>query len=132
VAKGPNATPLVADGRLFTIGVSGIVVAWDAATGRELWRKDFSPLVDSTKLFCGTAASPVLAHGHVIVQVGSDVHGGQILALDPATGTTRWTWTTDHRWDDVVSRATYASPLFLAGDMVVRDATHLTRFSGAD
>lgn len=92
MAKGPNATPLVADGRLFTLGVSGIVVAWDAATGHELWRKDFSSVVDSTKLFCGTAASPVLAHGSVIVQVGSDVHGGQILALDPATGTTRWTW----------------------------------------
>lgn len=302
MAKGPNATPLVADGRLFTLGVSGIVVAWDAATGRELWRKDFSSQIDSTKLFCGTAASPVLAHGHVIVQVGSDVHGGQILALDPATGTTRWTWkgpgpgyaspfvaeiggashlitmtnesvlgldarsgaqlwtipfrdewhenivtplwtgsrlivsgtrqgthaytleqsngrwqtsqawrntevamymsnpvfadgqiiglsarrkgqfvaldastgdlrwssegrdadhasvlhtpthvvfltstgdlllikrgttsyATDRRWDDVVSRATYANPLFLAGDMVVRDATHLTRFSGAN
>jgi outer membrane protein assembly factor BamB len=92
MAKGPNATPLVADGRLFTFGVSGIFVAWEAASGRELWRKDFSALVDSTRLFCGTAASPVLAHGLVVVQVGSDVHGGRILGLDPATGETRWTW----------------------------------------
>ncbi len=27
-----------------------------------------------------------------MIQVGSDVHGGQILALDPATGAQRWEW----------------------------------------
>lgn len=93
MAKGPNATPLVSEGRLFTLGVTGIVTAWDAATGRHLWQKDFSKTVDSSKLFCGTAASPILAHGLVVVQVGSDVHGGQIVGLDPATGAAKWTWT---------------------------------------
>ncbi|MEO6222043.1 MAG: PQQ-binding-like beta-propeller repeat protein [Vicinamibacterales bacterium] len=93
MAKGPNATPLVSDGKLFTLGVTGILTAWDAATGRQLWQKDFSKTVDSSKLFCGTAASPILAHGLLVVQVGSDVHGGQIVALDPATGAAKWTWT---------------------------------------
>lgn len=92
MAKGPNATPLIAGDRLFTFGVTGILTAWDTATGKHLWQKDFSATVDSSKLFCGTAASPVLAHGLVIVQAGSDVHGGQIVGLDPATGTTKWTW----------------------------------------
>lgn len=92
MAKGPNATPLVSEGRLFTLGVTGVVAAWDAATGRQLWQKDFSKTVDSSKLFCGTAASPILAHGLVVIQVGSDVHGGQIVGLDPATGTAKWTW----------------------------------------
>jgi outer membrane protein assembly factor BamB len=92
MAKGPNATPLITDGRVFTFGVSGMLTAWDAATGRHLWQKDFSSLVDSSKLFCGTAASPVMAHGLLVVQVGSDVRGGQIIALDPATGTPKWTW----------------------------------------
>jgi outer membrane protein assembly factor BamB len=93
MAKGPNATPLVHAGRLFTLGVTGIVTAWDTATGTQLWRKDFSKTVDSSKLFCGTAASPILAHGLVVVQVGSDIHGGQIVGLDPASGATKWTWT---------------------------------------
>ncbi len=93
MAKGPNATPLLSDGKLFTIGVTGVVTAWDAATGRQLWQKDFSKTVDSSKLFCGTAASPILAHGLVVVQVGSDIHGGQIVGLDPATGVAKWTWT---------------------------------------
>jgi outer membrane protein assembly factor BamB len=36
--------------------------------------------------------SPILEGGALIVQVGSDVHGGRIMALDPATGNERWTW----------------------------------------
>lgn len=92
MAKGPNATPLVADGRLFTIGATGRLVAWDAATGNELWAQDYSSSVDFSKLFCGTAASPLIVNGALVVQVGSDIHGGRILALDPATGATRWTW----------------------------------------
>jgi outer membrane protein assembly factor BamB len=43
-------------------------------------------------LFCGTAASPLLVDGRLVIQVGSDIHGGQILALNPATGATEWEW----------------------------------------
>lgn len=93
MAKGPNSTPLVADGRLFTVGVTGIVTAWDANSGRQLWRKDFSNIVDTSKLFCGTSASPLIVDGRLIIQVGSDLHGGQVLALDPEDGKEIWKWT---------------------------------------
>jgi outer membrane protein assembly factor BamB len=93
MAKGPNATPLVAEKRLFTLGVSGVLVAWDTATGRELWKREFSKSIDTSKLFCGTAASPLMVDGQLIVQVGSDIHGGKILSLDPATGSPKWEWT---------------------------------------
>ncbi|HEY4422715.1 MAG TPA: PQQ-binding-like beta-propeller repeat protein [Pyrinomonadaceae bacterium] len=92
MAKGPNATPLVAGNRLFTLGVTGMLNAWDTATGKQLWSKDFSSVIDTSKLFCGTAASPLLVDGRVVVQVGSDIHGGQVLALNPATGATEWEW----------------------------------------
>jgi outer membrane protein assembly factor BamB len=92
MAKGPNATPLVVDSRLFTLGVTGILNAWDTATGKLLWSKDFSNAIDTSKLFCGTAASPLLVNGRVVVQVGSDIHGGQMVALNPATGATEWEW----------------------------------------
>ncbi|HXD33165.1 MAG TPA: PQQ-binding-like beta-propeller repeat protein [Pyrinomonadaceae bacterium] len=92
MAKGPNATPLVIGKRLFTLGVTGILKAWDTATGKELWSKDFSNSIDTSKLFCGTAASPLAAGGNVIVQTGSDIHGGQILSLNPATGAEMWKW----------------------------------------
>jgi outer membrane protein assembly factor BamB len=92
MAKGPNATPLVVGDRLFTLGVTGVLSAWDTSKGVQLWSKDFSKTVDTSKLFCGTAASPLASAGLVVVQVGSDIHGGQMLALDPATGTQKWEW----------------------------------------
>lgn len=92
MAKGPNATPLVVKNRLITLGVTGVLTAWDTPTGRELWRKDFSKTIDTSKLFCGTAASPLPLGDLVVVQTGSDVHGGQIMALNPATGVSAWEW----------------------------------------
>ena len=56
MAKGPNATPLVIGNRLFTLGVTGVLNAWDTATGKQLWTRDFSQSIDTSKLFCGTAA----------------------------------------------------------------------------
>jgi len=93
MAKGPHATPLVLGNTVFTLGVTGILNAWDTTTGRRLWTRDFSQLIDTGKLFCGTAASPLPVTGRVVVQVGSDIHGGKILGLDPATGATQWEWT---------------------------------------
>jgi outer membrane protein assembly factor BamB len=92
MAKGPNATPLIVGNRLFTLGMTGVLNAWDTATGKQLWTKDFSQSIDTSKLFCGTAASPLIVNGRLVVQVGSDIHGGQILALNPATGATEWEW----------------------------------------
>jgi outer membrane protein assembly factor BamB len=92
MGRGPNATPLVAGTRIFTFGATGMLVAWDAATGKNLWQKDFSPKVDFSKLFCGTSASPVIANGLVVAQAGSDVGGGVIVGLDPATGAVKWEW----------------------------------------
>ena len=92
MAKGPNSTPLVAGNRLFTLGVTGILTAWHTADGTIAWRQDYSSSIDTSKLFCGTAMSPMLEGGSLIVQVGSDVHGGRVLALNPATGKERWAW----------------------------------------
>ena len=72
--------------------MTGILSAWRVADGTLAWRKDFSTSVDTSKLFCGTAMSPLIEGGRSIVQVGSDVHGGRVMALDPATGAERWTW----------------------------------------
>jgi outer membrane protein assembly factor BamB len=92
MGKAPFATPLVSGERLFTLGGTGILCAWNTRTGAMLWLKDYSSLVDTSKLFTGTAASPLMEGGLLIVQVGSDVKGGQVVALDPATGNEKWTW----------------------------------------
>ena len=89
MAKGPNSTPLVANGRLFTLGMSAILSSWDAATGELKWRKDWSKEIDTSKLFTGTAMSPIVTGGLLVVHVGDDGEGA-FHAFDPLTGTEKW------------------------------------------
>ena len=90
MAKGPYSTPLVDGGRVYTLGTSAILSAWNAADGKLLWRKDFSSRVDTSKLFCGTAMSPIRTKDAVVVHVGDD-RGGAMVAFDPASGKELWT-----------------------------------------
>ena len=89
---GPFATPAVDGRRVFTLGAAGILSSWDARSGALLWRNDYSESVQVTGLFCGTSASPLVAGGALIVQVGSDAGGGRVLALEPASGDEIWSW----------------------------------------
>ena len=55
MAKGPNSTPIVVGPRLITLGVTGILTAWNASDGTVAWRNDYSASIDTSKLFCGTS-----------------------------------------------------------------------------
>jgi outer membrane protein assembly factor BamB len=102
MAKGPYATPLLADGRLYTLGTTATLTAWNAATGALVWRRDFSARIDTSKLFCGTATSPLMTKSGVVVHIGDD-RGGSIMALDPATG--------KEKWSTSLAGPGYASPI---------------------
>jgi outer membrane protein assembly factor BamB len=86
---GPKSTPVLADGRLYTFGISGVLSAWDAATGRLVWRKEGGPSPGY-----GTAQSPVVDQGQLIAHVGTDGNGA-LTAFDAATGAVRWAWKQD-------------------------------------
>ena len=90
MSKGPFSTPLLANGVLYTLGTTGVLSAFDEKTGAVKWRKDWSKEVDTTKLFTGTAMSPILDGGLLIVHIGDDGKGA-FRALDPATGAEKWT-----------------------------------------
>lgn len=91
--KGPKSTPVLAAGRLFTLGIAGVLSGLDAATGKVLWRhafdKEFGPPPDF-----GTAMSPLVDGGLLIAHVGG-IRGGALRAFDPATGATKWSWPGD-------------------------------------
>jgi outer membrane protein assembly factor BamB len=89
MAKGPNSTPVVANGRVFTLGMSAILSSFDASTGQLKWRKDWSKEIDTSKLFTGTAMSPLIDGGLLIVHVGDD-DAGAFRAFDPASGVEKW------------------------------------------
>jgi outer membrane protein assembly factor BamB len=92
--KGPKSTPAVADGRVFTLGISGILSAFDATTGRVVWKKDFSGQYKSTSPVYGTATSPLVERGLVIAWVGGEGDGA-LTAFDAATGAPRWSFKGD-------------------------------------
>ena len=80
---GPKATPLFHEGKLFTLGISGIVAAFDPASGKLLWRT-----ADPTEPpFFGAASSPVGDAGVVIVHPGDY---GALTAFDASSGTVKW------------------------------------------
>ena len=91
---GPKATPVVAGGRVFTFGISGILSAFDAASGRVVWRKEFGKEFPSTAPVYGAAQSPVVDGGRVIVHVGGDGNGA-LTAFDVTTGAVVWAWKGD-------------------------------------
>jgi outer membrane protein assembly factor BamB len=87
---GPKSTPTYADGRLFTLGMSSIVTAWDAATGKELWRIPSGPIQPEFH----TAMSPLVDSNQMFLHIGGE-NKGSLNAFDPATGKIRWSWEGD-------------------------------------
>ena len=87
---GPKSTPTFANGRLFTLGMSGKVTAFDAATGKQIWQKR-SPPVEPT---FHTAQSALVDKGNVILHVGGN-NQGALTAFDQATGAVKWAWDGD-------------------------------------
>ena len=92
--KGPKSTPALADGRLFTLGISGILSAWDAQGGRLLWRKSFETSHRASSPLYGAAMSPVVEGRYLIAHVGGH-DDGALVALDAATGRPVWSWKGD-------------------------------------
>jgi outer membrane protein assembly factor BamB len=87
---GPKSTPTFADGRLFTLGMSGIVAAFDVKTGKRLWQTPAPPV----QPMFHTAMSPLVEGGLVIVHIGGH-NDGALTAFDAATGDVRWRWDGD-------------------------------------
>jgi quinohemoprotein ethanol dehydrogenase len=87
-ARGMEATPVVVGGVMYTSGVAGRAYAFDAATGRELWR--FEPDVDmqvNRTACCDMVNRGVaVADGKVFVATLD----GWLNALDARTGKVVW------------------------------------------
>ncbi|PYR49888.1 MAG: hypothetical protein DMF89_11115, partial [Acidobacteria bacterium] len=87
---GPKSTPTLAGNRLFTLGISGIVTAFDTQTGRQIWQR---PAGEVEPLF-HTAMSPLVVGNLMVLHVGGH-NNGALTAFDVATGEPRWTWNGD-------------------------------------
>ncbi len=100
--KGPKATPVVSNGKLYTFGITSVLSCYDAANGKLLWRKEYKPQFKNLEPDFGTALSPLVDRGVLYVHAGGS-NNGALLALDANTGAEKWRWAGDGPG--------YASPL---------------------
>lgn len=86
---GPKSTPAVADARLFTLGMTGLLCCRETGTGRLIWSFDFSKSFSEPGPQFGTATSPLVSHGLCLVH-GGGKSGGLFAAFECATGKQKW------------------------------------------
>jgi outer membrane protein assembly factor BamB len=89
LGKAPRSTPLLSSGKLYVIGVNGLLSCLDARSGRALWRKDFSSAFKIPMPVCGASLSPLIDGKKLYIHVG---HGdeGAFVALDKDSGEQLW------------------------------------------
>lgn len=106
---GPRATPTFADGRIYTLGATGVLNCLDAMTGRPLWKHDLRVDAQAVPPLWGNSTSPLVTHGLVVAYGGGDKQNN-LLAYDAESG--------DPKWTAEAGIGTYASPQLVTIDGV--------------
>ncbi|MDG1890833.1 MAG: PQQ-like beta-propeller repeat protein [Verrucomicrobiota bacterium] len=100
--KGPKSSPIIANGKIFTLSVSGTICAWDIDSGKLLWQHDENKRFSPPHPYWGASISPIVENGKLLVRLGNDA-SGLLLALDTHTGQKVWSLGDDG--------ACYSSPI---------------------
>jgi outer membrane protein assembly factor BamB len=102
--SGPKSTPVIFQNKLFTFGISGILSAFDAQTGKLKWQKKFDGKFPEASPPFGTSMSPLVAGDLLIAHVGGH-KGGALTAFEMETGNERWSF--------VGEGPSYSSPIVI-------------------
>jgi len=104
--RGPNATPLVHDGKVYVFGVTGKLHCLDQKTGKPAWSHDVLAEYGAKMPGFGFSSSPLIYKNSLILPVGGP--GVGVIAFDPASGDVQW------KKHDFVG--TYSSPIVIRLD----------------
>ena len=80
-----RSTPCVDGDRVYVAGMRDLLLCLEAATGKEIWRVDFTAALESPLPAFGFVSSPLVIGDHVYVQAGSG-----FVKLEKATGKVVW------------------------------------------
>ena len=104
---GPRGTPTLSDGRVYTLGATGILNALDASSGAVLWSRNAASDTETEIPIWGFSSSPLVVDDVVIVAAASS-----LIAYDLTTG--------DPRWLSTTGSGCYSSPHLLRLDGVAQ------------
>jgi len=82
---GPRGTPELHDGRIYTLGATGIVNALDAGNGAVIWTRNAATDTGAKLPGWGFSGSPLVVDDRVVVAAS-----GRLVAYDLQTGSPRW------------------------------------------
>jgi outer membrane protein assembly factor BamB len=85
---GPRATPLVHEGKVYTLGAMGDLLCLETATGKVVWSKNFPRDYNAPVPGWGFAAHPLLDGDNLVCLVGGP--GSVVVAFDRTTGAEKW------------------------------------------
>jgi outer membrane protein assembly factor BamB len=124
VHAGPRSSPAVAEGKVVTIGVNGVLTCFDSGSGAKRWQKDEFPNVVPQFY---TSSSPMILDGMCIAQLGGDKEGA-VMAFDLKSGDLKW------KWDG--GGPQYSSPMLMTVDgvkqIVAMTAKQIAGLAAAD
>ena len=86
---GPRGTPTIADGRLYSLGGTGVLQCLDPAKGDVLWKHDLPAELNAPVPMWGFSSSPLVIDGCVIVLAGAKGDDG-LVAFDATSGEVMW------------------------------------------
>ena len=85
---GPRSTPLVFDGKVYTVGVSTLLQCLDKKTGKKIWSHDLTEEYKAWSFRYGYSSSPMAYGDTIIVCVGGK--GNSIMAFNQNSGDVVW------------------------------------------
>ncbi|HYO16518.1 MAG TPA: PQQ-binding-like beta-propeller repeat protein [Thermoanaerobaculia bacterium] len=104
---GPRATPTLSNGRVYTLGATGILNALDARDGSVVWSRNAATDTGAKLPGWGFSGSPLVV-GDVVIAATA----GTLAAYDVATG--------DPRWKGPAGGSGYSSPHLVTIDGVAQ------------
>jgi outer membrane protein assembly factor BamB len=96
---GPRPTPIVNDGKLFTLGARGRLICFEAANGKVLWEKNLE-IKSKDSAF---TPSPLIESNLLILVLDGAPPGPCVVAMDKNSG--------NEVWRAIDESATFGSPI---------------------